>query len=150
MKYLMSALLGCLLLAGSTGSREESPVAVSLIQIIANPEKFDGKLVSVQGLLAMGKPPYHYGEQPILYMHEEDGRNLLTSNSVRVVASSQMVHDREKLNLIYVVLTGVFRAPHAAQNSYADDTITEVRSCIPYSNPNRPIGLRDTTGREPN
>jgi len=67
------------LLASSTGTSQNKPndVLVSLIELISNPEKFDGKVVTVQGFLALDRRRHdllaHY-----LYLHREDADNLLT------------------------------------------------------------------------
>lgn len=50
------------------GSSAEPPVDVSIINLIATPEKFDGKLVSVIGFIHIGR------EQDLLFL----GKQTLT------------------------------------------------------------------------
>jgi hypothetical protein len=67
-----------------------------LIQLVASPEKFNGKLVLVRGfLLIAGRPHDVVGY--ILYLHKEDAENNL-GNSVVIVPSEQMKRDQEKID----------------------------------------------------
>jgi hypothetical protein len=148
MKHLLSFILGCLILAGSAAPGQDRPKPVSLIQLISVPEKFDGKLVTLSGFLVLGERPEFFGQQPVLYVHQEDAKNLLVANSVWVVPSTQMRRDQEKLNLMYVTLTGVFHAAHGGDHeAYEGGTIAQIQACVPWSDPNHPIGLREDKGK---
>lgn len=147
MKYLISFILACSLLAGPVSLRPDRPKPVSLIQLIANPEKFDGKLVAVNGFLSLGEHPEFVGQQPILYMNQEDAKNLLLGNSVWVVPSDQMRRDQEKIDRMYVTLTGLFRAARTGTDSYEGGTITQVQTCTKWLDPNHPIGLAVVNGK---
>ncbi len=76
----------------------------SLIQIIANPEKFDGKEVSVAGFLLIE----HEGDA--LYFHREDYEHGLLENSIWVDTTAEMAKEKAGLNLKYVIVTGTFVA----------------------------------------
>jgi len=145
LKSAFAAIFTCSMLAGGAVLGGERPLPVSLIQLIANPERFDGKPVSVQGFLgSLGEHPEFIGQFPILYLHQEDGKNLLAYNSVWVSPSKQMQRDREKINLMYVKLTGVFRAGRGpVGSSFGVGTITDVESCTAWSDPARPAGERE-------
>ncbi len=145
MKYWFRFVLTYSLLAGSIGHGQERPIAVALIQLIANPEKFDGNVVAVKGFLRIDhEEPNHHGTV-FLYLHQEDANNLLDS-SVLVVPNEQMLRDEEKIDRKYVWLIGSFHAVHSANGAYTS-AIKEVRSCIPWSDPERPIGEK---GNHPN
>ena len=137
MRCLFALAVGLLLLAGSVLPGQDQPKPISLIQLIANPEKFDGKVVSVDGYLMIGEHPEFVGQQPILYLHEEDAKNLLLSNSVWVVPSDQMLRNRETLNHMYVTVTGVFRASRGEGG-----TITQVQNFAIWSDPGHPVGRK--------
>jgi hypothetical protein len=86
----------------------------------------------------MGAP--HDMTAHVLYLHKEDGDNLLDS-SVLIVQSEQMIRDQEKIDRMYVTLTGTFRAVRTANDSYAPQ-ISDIQVCTPWSDPNHPIGLK--------
>lgn len=66
-----------------------------MIQLVASPEKFDGKRATVRGFyLAIGRPPDVVAY--VLFLHKEDAENNL-GNSVWVVPNEQMLRDQESL-----------------------------------------------------
>jgi hypothetical protein len=139
MKYLLSFFVGCFLLAG-LALAQERPNPVSIIELIAAPEKFEGKLVTVRGFLSINHEKPNGLYNAVLYLHQEDAKNVLLSNQIGLVPNEQMLREEEKINRMYVMLTGVFRGVHAA----GDDTvhvgvIKDIRSCTVWSDPNRPI-----------
>jgi hypothetical protein len=75
----------------------------SLLQLIVNPDQFEGKEISVIGFLSMGR------EGDLLYFHEEDENHVILQNAIQVHETAQMHRDAEKLNLKYVKLSGIFR-----------------------------------------
>lgn len=137
MRYLFCLAIGCTFLACAGLGQDRTPTA-SIIELIANPERFDNKLVTVQGFLRIGLEKHHSTEA-VLYLHQEDARNLLGSNMVLVIPSEQMLRDQEKIDRMYVVLAGVFHAVHAANGSYSA-VLKDVRSCTAWSDPRRPVG----------
>jgi len=134
-------VFGCLLVISKFGPAQQQGVPTSLIQLIANPERFDGKLVVVHGFLRIGHEKHH-GTETVLYLHQEDATHLLGSNAVWVIASEQMIRDHEKIDGMYVMLTGVVRAVSGAGGS-SGMVIKDVQSCRAWSDPRRPIGLKD-------
>ncbi len=61
----------------------------------------------VIGFLSIERHPKH-AASAILYLHEEDANNLLP-NGIVVVPSEQMTREREKIDKMYVILTGTVR-----------------------------------------
>jgi hypothetical protein len=105
--------------------------------LIATPEKFDGKMVTVRGYLeSVGAP--HDVFAHFLSLSREDAENRLY-NAVVVVASEQMRRDEEKINRMYVTLTGMSRTVRASNGS-SITTIKDVQSCTVWSDPKRPKG----------
>lgn len=82
----------------------ERPEQVSLIQLIARPEKYDGRLINIIGYLSLDR------EHSALYLHKEDFDHSLMSNAVSVHPTEAMLRDRQELRGRYVILIGVFRA----------------------------------------
>jgi hypothetical protein len=147
-KYFLGFPLACLLLAVPIGlAQQQRAGLISLIQLIASPEKFDGKLVTVQGLLRIGEHPEFFGQQPMLYLHDEDAKNLLFANAVWLTPTDEMRRDREKLDRMYVEVTGLFGASHSGDNYFTPGTISQIRACIVRSDPNHPVGLKQDNTR---
>jgi hypothetical protein len=59
---------------------------------------------------------------------------------ISVIPSELMAKDQEKIDNMYVTLTGVLRAVHTTEGSYTA-IVKNVRSCQRWSDPGRPIGL---------
>ena len=140
MKYLLVIVLAGSVLAGPGGFGDDRAIPVSLIQLLANPDKFDGKLVTVQGFLNL-EHEKHHGARGFLFLHPEDANHLLGSNAADVVPSEQMLRDQEKIDGMYVTMTGLLQAVPGASGSYGV-VIKGVRSCLAWSDPRRPIGLK--------
>lgn len=138
MKQMTSILaVVSLILACQPVVSQVQATGTSMITLLSNPEKFDGKLVELRGFLALDHQ-VHHTPMAFLFLHEEDANNFL-GNSLIVVPSQQMVRDEEKINQMYVVITGLVRVVHA-DNSIGLE-MKDVRSCRFWSDPRRPIGL---------
>jgi hypothetical protein len=68
------------------------PKDVSMVQLLAAPEKFHGKLVGVFGFLRLEF------EGDALYLHREDDTQGVTRNVVWVDRTEAMEREQEKLN----------------------------------------------------
>ena len=84
--------------------KAEQPINVTLVQLIANPEKFDGKLIRVIGFLEIEF------EGNVLYLHREDYENALLGNGIWVDVTPEMTKNSKSLSKNYVLLEGVFSA----------------------------------------
>ena len=139
MRALVAGIFTCLLLHPYYGGGEERPRPVSIIELIAAPEKFDGQVVTVRGFLLVSK-----GEHDLI-MHflclaKEDAENGL-GNQLQVVPNEQMLKDREAIDRVYVTLTGTVHAVRSANATYFA-VIKDVRESKPWSDPNHPILLK--------
>ena len=139
-RWLVAACLACVLFGSVTAISQTRPTTISLIQLLASPQKFDGKAVMVQGFLRFYRQPKH-GLNVSLYVHEEDAKNLLVSNAVLVIPSKQMLRDEEKLDRTYVRMTARFAGVHAVgEESPGAGVLRDVQDCTVWSDPHRPIG----------
>jgi hypothetical protein len=93
-------LIGILVVA----QRSQEPTDASLIQLIANPDKYDGKFVRVIGFVRLEF------EGNAMYLHREDYENSLLKNAVWIDPTSEMMKQREKFDKKYVLLEGTFDA----------------------------------------
>jgi hypothetical protein len=77
------------------------PQDVSIVQLLATPEKFDGKLIRVIGFLCLAF------EGDAVYLHREDFDHGLTQNALWVDVPEKR---DESLSRKYVLLEGTFDA----------------------------------------
>ena len=97
---LSAVLLGAIF---AVQPRQE-PADVSLIQLIGDPDKYDGKFVRVIGFLRLEF------EGNALYFHREDYESSLTKNAIWIDASADMKKQRQTFDQKYVLLEGTFDA----------------------------------------
>ncbi len=122
------------LLLSSNILAQERPTRVSIIQLIATPERFDGKLVGTYGFLALG------WEASVLWLHKEDSDNLLSANALWLDPSPEMRRNASEIALKYVTIVGVFRAFQSGRPGHnkiegMSGGITNIRSCTVWSDP---------------
>ena len=79
---------------------------VSLVKLIANPEKYNGKRIQVIGYLHLEF------EGNAIYLHEEDFKHSMSENSFWVNFSNNLTkkQDINKFNDKYVIVIGTFKA----------------------------------------
>lgn len=142
MKRLTSFAIVLTLLSAITYGQSR-PRPASVVALIASPEKFDGKLINVQGFLQYYQEKPHSPNRVFLFLHQEDAKNGLMSNVVVVVPSPEMIRQKERLDREYVTITGMFQAEHAAVGEPTQGgTIKDIQRCEVWSNPSRPTGER--------
>jgi hypothetical protein len=123
--------------------QSEPPHAVSFIELIANPAKYDGKVISVTAFLGLDRP-----DGDMLYLHKEDYDNGILLNAVGIEVNKQMWADREKLDLNYVNVVGVFQSGEKSHNRYNE--IERITNCTLWSQPSNPIHQKLHNLRSPN
>jgi len=101
--HIIFATLVACIVAAVTNARagDEMPQDVSIVQLLATPEKFDGKLVRVIGFLCLAF------EGDAVYLHREDFDHALTQNALWVDVPEKC---DEGLSRKYVLLEGTFDA----------------------------------------
>lgn len=114
---------------------EEKPSAieVSLIQLIATPERFDGKRVIVIGVYKLDFESF------ALYLNEADAKHFIQANSVALGVfkigfnNTKSKDEWDKLNNSYVRVVGTFRhAPSGHMNLWASE-LTGISSITPIA-----------------
>jgi hypothetical protein len=144
MKYpFIAVLFVSLLLSPPIRPQKDAPLSVSLIQLIANPEKFDRKSVIVKGYLVITHGESAF-QNAFLYFHEEDAENLL-GNGLLVTLPDRMLRDQERIDRMYVILTGTILVTRD-QNGVTSFGI-DVQRCDPWSDPKHPRGLQGDTSK---
>ncbi|MFP5236501.1 MAG: hypothetical protein ACLGSD_11415 [Acidobacteriota bacterium] len=118
------------------GGPDNGPQDVSMIQLIANPQRYDGKRVRIIGFLHLEF------EGDSIYLHREDFEFGITKNALWIDVPRDMTPDQIKsVNDNYVICTGTFAAGmhgHMGLNSGEVAKITRLqlwtdkpRSAIP-------------------
>jgi hypothetical protein len=99
----------------------QQPTDVTLVQLIANPEKFDGRLIRVIGLLRLEF------EGNVLYLHREDYENAILGDGIWVDVTPAIRKQSAKLNMNYVLLEGVFSAGDRGHMGMWSGSIKQIR-----------------------
>ncbi len=81
---------------------DQEPIDVSMVQLIANAQKYDGKLIRVIGFLRL---EFEGNE---LYLHREDYEKAISKNGIWVDVYSEAMKQSKNLNMHYVLLEGIF------------------------------------------
>lgn len=102
----------------------QEPVDVTMVQLIANPEGFDGKLIRVIGFLRL------QFEGTVLYLHREDYERSI-GNGIWVDATPEMWKE-SAMNSKYVLLEGVFSSRYRGHMDTWRGTITNIRRAEPW------------------
>ena len=102
---IVSVLVFAVVLAWTQQKHETKapPPLVSLIRVIANPEKFAGQRIRVIGVLNYGGG---LDRAVCVYVSEQDARNSVMSNCIYVNGSFD---SRDKLLGKYVIFNATFR-----------------------------------------
>lgn len=98
---------------------------VSMIQLIANPQQYDGKPIRVMAFLHLEF------EGNALYLHREDFDKSLLSNAVWISLDDQQIRTSKKFSGGYVLVEGVFSAKdrgHLGIFSGSIQQVTRVQS----------------------
>jgi hypothetical protein len=96
------------------------PEVVSMVQLIATPEKFDGQEILVAGFLRLEF------EGNCLYLHREDYEHLISKNAIWIVRNPVINAQRNALNMHYVVLMGTFNATRKGHLSLNSGSLTDI------------------------
>ena len=129
----MRAAVTCtaLLLVGGSFTAAEPP-DVSLVQLIATPERFDGKHVQVVGYCWLES------EDDALYLSRDDQANMVYRNSIWLSVSRE---DREKwlgMRGNFVAVSGTFRADFQGHMGMSSGAMEKIDAIRVWSDPKRP------------
>ena len=98
----------------------QQPTNVTVVQLIATPEKFDGKLIRVIGFLRLEF------EGNVLYLHREDYENSILGDGIWVDVLPGMSKQSATLNMHYVLLEGVFSSREHGHMDVWGGTIKQI------------------------
>ena len=130
MKLIASVCI-LLLVAPLVGRvKAEEPVDVTLVQLIANPQQFDGKLIRVIGFLRLEF------EGNVLYLHREDYEHAILGDGIWVDVTPEMAKQSATLKMNYVLLEGVFSSSNRGHMGMWSGTIKQIRRAELWVSPN--------------
>ena len=107
-------------IAAPPKSRTET-ANVSLISLIANPTKYDGKYIRILGVAYFDGPHYINA----IYLTREDKRKANSSNSI-FVEFAPSIGNEDRLNDKFVLAQGIFRASYHGHAGVFPSSITDV------------------------
>lgn len=120
------SLLFLIFAEASHGASRKATAAeeVSLVQLIATPERFDGKKIIVVGVYKLEFESF------ALYLNKDDARLLIRANSVALgifeegLNATKTKEEWERLNDSYVRVVGIFRhAPSGHMNLWRSEVV---------------------------
>jgi hypothetical protein len=118
---------------GLAQDHHATPPAVSIVQLLSSPEKYEGKRVVAFGFLTIGD------ENDNLYFGKTDFDNDLLVNSIWVDVSKEMLKKIPELNMRYVRIVGVFHSGHEGRRALSVGGIGEISDCSVLSDPDHPF-----------
>lgn len=94
---------------------------VSLIELIAQPERFDGERIRFLGFFT---PLF---EGTAIYLHREDFDHGISRNAVWIDIPADMTNQQfGEVGMGYVICVGVFRAAHRGHMNMFSGAVTDV------------------------
>jgi len=103
-----------------------------MIQVIASPEKFDGKRLVVLGFLDFER------EADLLFASKDKYDNVILPDTLWIDPTEEMGRNKAMLHLKYVRIDGIFHAGAQRRFRFAVGGMTDIRSCTPWSDPSHP------------
>ena len=98
------------------------PHLVSMIQLINNPEKYDGKLIGLKGYFVIAK------EESVIYLSKSDYNNAITKNGIWMSISKEFLKSQEIEPPYkgYISIEGVFQKNENESNNLFSGKLTKI------------------------
>jgi hypothetical protein len=122
-KCLLNLAVVLMCICGAARSTELRDV--SMVQLIANPQQYDGTAIRLIAFLNLEF------EGDALYLHREDFEKSIPLNGIWISLTDQQAHASKKLSGGYVLIEGTFSAKdrgHLGMFSGSVQTITRIQS----------------------
>jgi hypothetical protein len=133
MKYAILALALLLTAVATSRSFQLGPrisPPLSVLQLIASPEKYDGKSVAVVGYLELQT------DNDVIYLHREDRDFGLYANSLSVKFEPRLTSEEKAMfNLHYVYVYGKFDASDKGPWSDMAGSIKQAEAVLLWPGP---------------
>lgn len=114
--------------ASPDGSAADQPADVSLIRLIADPDRFDGRRVRVHGFVRIEH------EGTAVYLHRDDCEHMLTRNGLWLAANDTTPAGSPEaaVNGRYALIEGRFSAKAKGHNGLWSGSIGEISRMQPW------------------
>lgn len=99
------------------------PVEVSLVELIANPKDYDGKMVRVIGFVRLEF------EGNSIYLHQDDYKHDITKNGLWIDATDDMRKRQARFDQKYVLIEGTFDAKMKGHMGLWSGSIVKITRC---------------------
>lgn len=107
--------------------RLHPPREVSVLQLVADPQRWDGRPVKAVGFLHLD-----VAGQSALYLHREDLDHHITRNALALEPTEAMVLARGRLKDRYVVVGARFDAEDTGPDQRFGGSLDQIESCEPW------------------
>lgn len=126
-RLILSLLLLVSSLSVTNLSAQETKMTtfVSMVQLLSNPEQYNGKKVRVVGYL------WIEFEGTALYFHKEDKVNSLTKNAIALNLPEKAIKDGKQLSGHYALIEGVFDSSDTGHMGLYSGTIHSIQRTAP-------------------
>ena len=113
------------------GPIEEARVPyVSIVQLIANPQLYEGKRIRIIGYLHLEF------EGDAIYLHREDFEQAIPIDAIWIITPKALTNEqREAVNDKYVLCTGVFTAKRRGHMGMFSGEISDINRISPWGRP---------------
>lgn len=147
-KFIITLLLFLLPYITGFGEVNRNTIDVSLINLIATPDKYDGKVIRVIGVSNIEF------EGTAIFLSKEDFLNMVTKNalwmSFNEKAIDQSGKELSKYNGKYVLVEGVFRKNHHGHMGLFSGTIENITRFDPMPSRKDIEEMLNKCGKEKN
>jgi hypothetical protein len=99
------------------------PLDVSLIQLIASPKDYDGKVVRVIGFVRLEF------EGNAIYLHQDDYKHGITKNGLWIDVTDDMRKKQAEIDQKYVLIEGTFIAKFTGHMGLWNGSIQKISRC---------------------
>jgi hypothetical protein len=142
MKLLLNILV-TVAVAVTTGAAAEPEIErATLLQVLAHPEKYDGKRLQLIGYLHL------QFEGNALWLHKEDYDHAIIGNMVSIEVQGEIRKREKELNDEYVMVIGTFDAKDLGHMGLCSGTLKNITSCGFWPGPG-PAKPKRTPAAEP-
>jgi len=125
---LLHSLLGASQLLVAQQQKAES-ISVSIVQLLATPEKFHGKLIRVIGFVHIEF------ESCAIFLHADDFKYHIYKNALEIGVPIWAAKNPKKYNNHYALIEGVFDSTNPGHMGLCNGSIREITRISPIPNP---------------
>ena len=99
------------------------PLDVSLVQLIASPKDYDGKIVRLIGFMRLEF------EGNAIYLHQDDYKHSISKNGLWIDVTEDMQKRKAELDRKYVLIEGAFDAKMTGHLGMFSGGIQKITRC---------------------